>query len=201
MKINPTLNSFGFASHRSAVFRNGRFTAQIRAKANVRRSIQAGRLYFPKMQTILYNAPSFPFLSLSLLFARSPIFFFLSGKNFSIFATLPPGCPAYRYSISSGIERPKYGLVTVRGETTRGGWKKSERSPRHPAERCDETVVYLYRRPYFRHRHYIGLSSRHPGCNATSFLGCYICRRQQSLSDRNASRRVASTIGPAARNA
>lgn len=161
----------------------------------------------------LYNAHSFPSrpsvssLPLSLFFSLALLSFFLSGKNFSIFATLPSGCPAYRYSISSGIERPTYGLVTVRGETTRGGggeaklwcvWKKKgERSPRHLAERCDETVVYFYRRPYLRHRHYIGLSSYHPlGATRHRFSGATFAAREFIGSTR-----VASTTGPAARNA
>lgn len=46
---------------------------------------------------------------------RFPFFSSLSGKNFSIFATLPSGCSAYRYSISSGIERPTY-VVTETGD-------------------------------------------------------------------------------------
>lgn len=70
--------------------------------------------------------------------------------------------------------------------------KKGERSPRHPAERCDETVVYLYRRPYFRHRHYIDYRQPAtvlaPGVSVQRRVPrCSICR--ESLSDRNASRR------------
>ena len=94
-------------------------------------------------------------------------FFHLSAKNFSIFATLPPGCS--RVSIfhfvgaessdrgdAAQITEPseQEGRTRQNGGKERKGKKKrrrgkkiKERGPRTRCERCDETVVYLYRRP------------------------------------------------------
>lgn len=88
------------------------------------------RLYYilPKKCKYLPHAPS-PFRpSFAPLLARrvasaGSFFFIFRAKNFSIFATLPPGySPAYRYSISSGESNDRGDAAQItQAWRTRGG--------------------------------------------------------------------------------
>lgn len=153
MRINPKLNS----PRRSTIFHERKFGAKanvarrpiVEAPINSSRSIIFSKNANDSITRTLPPPASLPFpplfrppsLSVSLSRSLSRLFFF-QGKNFSIFTTLPSGCPAYRYSISSGIERPTYGSGDRgnAGGNDEGGRVEKKASVHHRAIRLKDVT-------------------------------------------------------------
>lgn len=133
------------------------------------------------MQTSPANTNPFPWNSFP---DRLVHFFHLSAKNFSIFATLPSGCS--RVSIFHFVGRNRATMATlhrspslankrVEGVERAEGKKekKIKERARERVERCDETVVYLYRRPYQPSRVVIWTATVAPLTPRTHPVGIY----------------------------
>lgn len=111
------------------------------------------------------------------------IFFFchLPAKNFSIFATLPPGCSRVSiFHFVERIERRWRRCTDHRERWTRE--REGEKKVRlEHAERCDEAVVYLYRRLYLPRYHYMDWRTL-PGCWTSTHHGIHSAAEMRLLT-------------------